>query len=163
MPGISGAGYYGFKVIGTLKLLSGLLAVAAGVGATRFLAHDPGPRLERISGHLGLDPQNHVIHAVISSLTGIDRTHLRAIAAGTFFYALLHIVEGIGLLLERPWAGYLVVIATGSLVPFEIYEIGARPTLLKIALFLLNLVIVIYLVITLKKEHVKRNQRDIGV
>ncbi len=32
MPVYSSTGYYGFKVIGTLKLLSGLLALAAGLG-----------------------------------------------------------------------------------------------------------------------------------
>ena len=106
--------------------------------------------------HLGLDPQNHVIHTVISRLTGIDRTHLRAIEAGTFCYALLHLIEGIGLILERDWAGYLVVIATSSLVPFEIYEIAKKPTLLRISLFLLNVGIVIYLIATLSKEHAMR-------
>ena len=30
MPAISGSGYYGFKVIGTLKLLSGLIAARRG-------------------------------------------------------------------------------------------------------------------------------------
>ncbi len=102
------------------------------MGATRFLAHDPGPKLERVVTHLGLDPQNQIIHAVISELTGIDRTHLRAIEAGTFFYAILHLIEGIGLILEHDWAGYLVVIATSSLIPFEIYEIAKKPTLLTI-------------------------------
>ena len=123
MPAISGPGYYGFKVIGTLKLLSGLIALVVGIGAVRFLEHDPGPRLERVVTHLGLDAQNHIIHTVISAVTGIDRNHLRAIEAGTFFYALLHMVEGIGLLMEKDWAGYLVVIATSTLIPFEIFEI----------------------------------------
>ena len=115
-------------MIGALKLISGLIAVVAGIGATRFLAHDPGPKLERAVTHLGLDPQNHMIHTVISRLTGVDQTHLRAIEAGTFFYAILHSIEGIGLILEKAWAGYLVVIATSTLVPFEIYEIVKRPT-----------------------------------
>ena len=97
MPAPPSSGYYGFKVIGTLKLLSGLLALAVGIGAVRFLDHDPGPKLERAVTHLGLDPQNEVIHRVMSAITGIDRTHLRAIQAGTFFYALLHTIEGVGL------------------------------------------------------------------
>jgi uncharacterized membrane protein (DUF2068 family) len=158
MSTISGSGYYGFKVIGGLKLLSGLLAVAVGIGATRFLSHDPGPKLERVVIHLGLDPQNHIIQTVISTLTGMDPAHLRAIEAGTFFYALLHTIEGIGLLLERTWAGYLVVIATGSLVPFEIYEIAKKPTILRFSLFFLNVAIVIYLIITLRKEHIHRSK-----
>jgi uncharacterized membrane protein (DUF2068 family) len=156
MPARSSPGYLGFKVIGTLKLVSGLIALVAGLGATRFLAHDPGPKLERVATHLHLDPQNHVIHTVISRLTGIDRAHLRAIEAGTFFYALLHLIEGIGLILERDWAGYLVVVATSSLVPFEIYEIIKKPTLVRLSLFLLNVGIVVYLAATLAKERAMR-------
>jgi uncharacterized membrane protein (DUF2068 family) len=158
MPARSSPGYVGFRVIGTLKLLSGLVALVVGLETTHFLKHDPGPRLERAVAHLGLDPHNHVIHGAISRLTGIDRAHLRTIEAGTFFYALLHLIEGIGLILERDWAGYLVVIATSSLIPFEIYEITKKPTLLRFSLFLLNVGIVIYLVATLARERALRAQ-----
>jgi uncharacterized membrane protein (DUF2068 family) len=160
MPARSNSGYYGFKVIGSLKLLSGVIALAVGIGAVRFLDHDPGPRLERAFTHLGLDPQNEVIHRLVSGITGIDRKHLRAIQAGTFFYALLHTIEGIGLLLERDWAGYLVVIATSSLIPFEIYEIAKKSSVLRIALFVLNVGIVIYLIATLKRERANRSQQN---
>ena len=159
MPARSSSGYYGFKAIGALKLLSGLIALAAGMGATRFLAHDPGPKLERVVTHLGLDPQNHLIHDVITKLTGLDPTHLRAIEAGTFFYAILHLIEGIGLILEQDWAGYLVVIATSTLIPFEIYEIGKKPTPVRFALFLLNVGIVVYLIVTIRKEHKHRAEQ----
>jgi uncharacterized membrane protein (DUF2068 family) len=150
--------HLGFEVIGILKLVSGVLALAVGLGILRLLGHDPGPRLDRALSHLGLDPQNHIIHSLISRLTGIDRTHLHAIEAGTFFYALLHSIEGIGLILQRDWAGYLVVIASGSLIPFEIYEIFQKPNLLRISLLVLNLGIVIYLIATLRKEHANRTK-----
>lgn len=156
MPARKSSGYYGFKVIGTLKLVSGVIAVIAGMGAFHFLTHEPGPKLERAASHLGLDPQNHLIHTLISTITGIDRTHLRALEAGTFFYAFLHLLEGIGLILEKTWAGYLVVIATSTLVPFEIYEIARRPTPLRFAFFFLNVGIVIYLIVILRKEHIQR-------
>src|SRR5947207_3578350 len=128
-------GAVGLRVIGILKLLSGAVALAVGIGLFRFLGHDPGPAAERIITHLGLDPHNYVIHNLISWLTGIDRTHLRAIEAGTFFYAALHLVEGIGLILRRHWAEYLVIVATSSLIPFEVYEIYRKPTALRVSLF----------------------------
>ncbi len=146
-------GYLGFKVIGILKLVSGALALAGGIGVFRFLGHDPGPAAERLVTHLGLDPHNYFIHEVIARITGIDRSHLRALEAGTFFYAVLHSIEGIGLILERDWAGYLVIIATSSLIPFEVYEIIRKFTVLRIALFALNVGIVIYLILALRKEH----------
>jgi uncharacterized membrane protein (DUF2068 family) len=155
----SRSGYFGFRVIGFLKVASGLLALVLGMAFVRFVNHDPGQSIERWSAHLGLDPHNHLINRIISALTGIDRSRLRAIQAGTFFYAILHLVEGIGLILERDWAGYLVVFATGSLVPFEIYEIVQKHSLVRITLLIANVAIVIYLIIQLRKHHAARAQR----
>jgi uncharacterized membrane protein (DUF2068 family) len=152
-------GRVGLKVIGILKLISGALALAVGIGVLKFLGHDPGPRAERIITHLGLDPQNQLIHTMISRLTGIDRTHLRALEAGTFFYAVLHAIEGTGLILGQHWAEYLVIVATSSLVPFEIYEIARKPNLVRFSLLILNVGIVIYLIATLKKQHRIRQDR----
>src|SRR5262249_62049143 len=86
-------------------------------------------------------------------LSVIDKTHLHAIEAGTFGYALLHFIEGIGLIMRRDWAAYLVVIASGSLIPFEIYEIARKPVLLRMGILVVNIVIVIYLIVTLRREH----------
>ncbi len=152
----SRSGYLGFRLIGVLKILSGLVALILGIGFAQFIGHDPGPRLERMSAHLGLDPQNHLIHRLISAITGIDRSRLRAIQAGTFFYAILHLVEGVGLFLERDWAGYLVVVATSSLIPFEVYEIFLKQSLPRITLLILNVGIVIYLAVELRKHHAAR-------
>jgi uncharacterized membrane protein (DUF2068 family) len=145
-------GYFGFKVIGIYKLATGAMALGFGIGVYRFFGHDPGPAAERFVAHLGLDPHNQIIHEVISRITGIDRNHLLALQVGTVFYALLHAIEGIGLLFERNWAGYLVIVASGSLIPFEIYGIARKFTALRIALLLLNVGIVIYLIVALHKE-----------
>jgi uncharacterized membrane protein (DUF2068 family) len=152
-----GSGYFGFKVIGTLKLISGAFSLAAGIGILHYIDRGEGINLERFVTHLGLDPQNHIIHTLISRVTGIDRVHLRAIEAGTFFYALLHLIEGIGLILERDWAGYLVIIATSSLIPFEIYEISQKLSVVRILILLVNLAIVIYLIVILRAEHRQRS------
>ncbi len=154
----SRTGYFGFRVLGFLKFASGLLAVVFGLAFVRFMNHDPGTSVERWSAHLGLDPHNHFINWIMSALTGIDRSRLRAIQAGTFFYAILHLIEGIGLIFEQDWAGYLVVIATSSLVPFEIYEIVQKHSLVRITALLVNLAIVAYLVIQLRKHHAARKK-----
>jgi uncharacterized membrane protein (DUF2068 family) len=159
MKRFPGSGYFGFKVIGALKLISGAVALAAGIGILHYLDRGQGQGLEPFVTHLGLDPQNHIIHTVISRLTGIDRVHLLTIEAGTFFYALLHLIEGIGLILEHDWAGYLVIVATSSLIPFEIYEIAKKLSLPRIALLVLNIAIVLYLIATLRAEHQYRGDR----
>ncbi len=148
--------HVGLRVIGVLKLISGATALLVGIGAFRFLGHDPGPHAERIITHLGLDPNNHVIHEAISRITGVSRSQLRTLEVGTFFYAALHTIEGTGLILGYHWAEYLVIFATGSLIPFEIYEMVRRFTSIRVGLFIVNVAIVIYLIATLKRDRRER-------
>jgi uncharacterized membrane protein (DUF2068 family) len=148
--------HVGLRVIGVLKLISGATALLVGVGVFHFLGNDPGPHAERIIIHLGLDPNNHIINEVISRITGVTRSQLRALEVGTFFYAALHTIEGIGLILGYHWAEYLVIIATGSLIPFEIYEIYRKFTYIRVGLFIVNVAIVSYLIITLRKDRRER-------
>jgi uncharacterized membrane protein (DUF2068 family) len=147
----------GFRVIGALKLVSGFAALCAGLGLVHFLKGDPEHTLMRVVTHTGLDPHNQVVHSLMSFLTGIDLKHLHAIQAGTVCYALLHAVEGIGLILGYQWAGYLVVVATGLLVPFEIYEVLRRLTLVRISLLCVNALILAYLITVLRREHRRRS------
>jgi uncharacterized membrane protein (DUF2068 family) len=78
--------------------------------------------------------------------------------AGTFFFSALRLVEGVGLFLERDWAGYLVVFATSSLIPFEIYEIIQKHSVPRIAILIVNIGIVAYLIVQLRKHHTARKK-----
>ena len=90
--------------------------------------------------------------AVVERVSNLDQKHLKAIGAGTFFYALLHTLEGTGLLLRRRWAGYLTIIMTGSLLPLEGYEVFRKTTAVRLAILLANLAIAVYLVVKLIRE-----------
>ena len=72
-------------------------------------------------------------------------THASVLAIGAIAYALLEGTEGVGLAMRRRWAEYLTVIATGILIPYELYEVVHRATLFKVGALLLNLAVVGYL------------------
>jgi uncharacterized membrane protein (DUF2068 family) len=150
----SGAeGLLGLRVVGAIKFASGLLLAAAGFGIFRLLHGDIGAALEHYVSRLHLDPENRLVHETLEHVAGLNRRQIRALGLGTFFYAALHLVEGTGLLFRRLWAGYLTVIASGSLLPLEIFEIARKATALRIAVLVVNAVIVIYLVAKLRREH----------
>ena len=71
--------------------------------------------------------------------------HITLLAVSAIVYAALEATEGVGLAMRRRWAEYLTVIATGVLIPYEAYEVVARPTLFKVGALLLNLAVVGYL------------------
>jgi uncharacterized membrane protein (DUF2068 family) len=131
------------------KLISDALAVrtlALGLGLLRLFHADVRERLEPIARGLRLDPENRVIHRLIVGLANIDRKRLEIIEAGTFVYAILHLVEGIGILRGKRWGGWLIILATSSLVPLECYELAQRFKLTRLLVLIFNLALVIYLI-----------------
>ena len=77
-------------------------------------------------------------------LTGTSG-HVKLAIAGAFGDAVLSAVEGLALRAGRPWAPWLVVIATGVLLPWELIEAIRRPGWLRIGLLAVNLAVVVYL------------------
>ena len=161
--GTSGRGPLGFKLVAAYKLVGAALLFAAGVGVFRLLKRDVGEALEHWVALLGLDPHGHYLSMAVSRLSGISRSQLRAIGFGTFFYAALSTVEGVGLLLRKRWAEFLTVFATGSLVPVEVYELTQKFSALRVAVLAGNVAIVIYLIGKLWEERRARGAGDGGM
>jgi len=136
----------GLRIIGSFKLVTALLLVGLGFGLFHHMGSGPGDQALHLVHDLRIDPENHYIHAVIERISGISPRQLRLIQVGTFLYALLYATEGVGLLWRKLWAEYFTVIATGSLIPLEIYEVWRRPTLVRLAILAINVAIVAYLV-----------------
>ncbi len=132
----------------------------AGFGIFRMMNRDLGESLERIVIHFHLDPENRLVHEAVARVAGIDRAHLKALGVGTFFYALLHMIEGTGLILLKPWAEYLTVIMTGSLLPLEIYEIYERRTAVRLAVLAVNLAIFLYILVKIRQERSQRASKN---
>ena len=63
-----------------------------------------------------------------------------------FLYAGLFAVEGVGLWRSKRWAEYLTIIATASLVPFEVYELIRHVSWPRVATLGINLLVVGYLI-----------------
>ena len=72
-------------------------------------------------------------------------THLIVLALIFLAYASLEAVEGVGLWFNRRWAEYLTFIATSVLIPYEIYELYLRVSVVKVVAFVLNVLVVAYL------------------
>ncbi len=142
----------GFRLIGAMKVSSGLLLVAAGFGIFRLLHRDLGTEVDEFVRRLHLDPENRLVHEAVSRISGIKPKQLKGLGIGTFFYALLHLVEGTGLILVKPWAEYLTVVATSVFLPLEIYEILQKPTILRFGIFFINVAILIYIVVKIRQQ-----------
>lgn len=145
----------GLWLIAALKLLKGISLLAVAIGALHYLHRDMEDTVAHWLDVFNVDPENRYLHHIIEKLMAVDDRQLRAISAGSFFYAGLLLTEGTGLMLEKHWAEYLTIIATASFLPLEIYEIFHHFHWGKVVLLLVNTAVVVYLVWV-----VKRNRRN---
>jgi len=83
----------------------------------------------------------------LSNAFTTSSSHLHLLGAVLLAYGAVEGVEAVGLWYQRRWAEYLTFIVTTSLLPLEIYEIVNRATPFKILAFVINVVVVIYLLL----------------
>jgi uncharacterized membrane protein (DUF2068 family) len=133
-------------LIGLLKLLKAVLFVLLGVGALRLLHKDLVDILTRAAIDLRFDPESHFVNVLLEKVSLLNDHRLKQISVAVFCYAALDVTEGIGLVLEKAWAEYLTLILTASFLPWELFEILRHITWLKVALLLINVLVLAYLV-----------------
>ena len=59
--------------------------------------------------------------------------------------------EGVGLLLRKRWAEYFTIFATASFIPLEVYELIKHFSLAKIAVIVINGLVVWYLILRVRE------------
>lgn len=141
----------GLRVIAAFKLLKALALIAAGVGALKLLHKDVAAIAEHWINMFQVDPHNHFIDLLLTKLSNVDDRRLKELSIGTFIYAGIFLVEGVGLALQKRWAEYFTIITTGSLLPIEIYEFVRRVNLGRCLVLGINLAVVAYLIFELRR------------
>jgi uncharacterized membrane protein (DUF2068 family) len=139
-------------LIALFKLAKGLALFAVGIGALHLLHRDLAQTFEHWINILRVDPDNSFVHKLLARVLQVNPHQLKALSVGTFIYSALLLTEGVGLLLRRTWAEYFTIITTGGLIPLELYEIFKHVTLAKIGVLAVNMAIVVYLVVRVRKD-----------
>ena len=138
-------------LIGAFKLVKGIALLMVGLGLLRMLHRDVAQTVNHWVQILRGDPENHYLHNAIARIMNVSPKQLRELSVGTFVYSAILLTEGIGLLARKHWAEYFTVISTGIFIPLEVYELFEHGTPIKFAVLLVNLLIVVYLIMRLKR------------
>ncbi len=79
--------------------------------------------------------------------------HVKFVALAAFLDAVLSAVEGLALRAGRWWAPWLVVVATASLLPWEVWRMVHRPAVVRALVLAVNIAVVVYLLRGVVREH----------
>ena len=134
------------RLIAVFKFLKAALLIALSVGIFRMMHQNIGMRVEHWVRALHLDPGNRHVEMLLARVSTLSPVEVTRLGLVGLFYAGLFLVEGTGLWLERRWGEWATVVISGMLIPVEMYELVRHPTILRVLLLVVNVVVVAYLI-----------------
>jgi uncharacterized membrane protein (DUF2068 family) len=146
------------RVFAVERFLRFLVIGAAAYGVWRFKYDRAGfqrvydnalPAIRALYQDLGFDVSHSRLLRLINDSFAFDSRWLPLLAIGLALYALIELVESIGLRQGRRWGEYFAMVATSIFLPLEVWDLTrGHITWLKVGALAINLLLVIYLVWT---------------
>lgn len=141
---------FGLIVIGIFKLVKSVLLLGLGIGLLINRDRDLGHIASRWINELSIS--HSVFDNLLAKLSSLQPRTLEHVAAGSFVYSALFLIEGVGLCRRKRWAEILTVAITASLLPFELYELFHRVTATRVIITVVNVAILGYLLVQLMHD-----------
>jgi len=97
---------------------------------------------------LGYNINRSSLVGLIHHALTLKPSTIRLIAAAAGAFAIIELIEGVGLWLAKRWGEYFAAVVTSIGLPYEIYDMWVKFTYIRLTAFLINLALVLYLVLT---------------
>ena len=107
--------------------------------------------LEDFSESYLLETKLKIVEFLLDKVLQIQPKTLLFSGLAAGFYAVLTVLEAVGLWYEKGWATILVLVLVGISIPPEIYELLEGFTVIKLAVFIANIAVLWYLLHHLPK------------
>lgn len=133
------------RAVATVEFLKGLVVLLAGFGVLSLVHRDAWDVAESFLEWLHISPDGHYAQVFLNLADQVTDRKVWAVAIGALAYSSLRFAEAYGLWRERPWAEWLALVSGAIYLPVEIYELARRPDFVRLAIFLINLAVVLYM------------------
>ena len=147
--------------IAGFKILKGLILLTVSLGLLPLVHADIATFFSRLFETLRLDADSRILHGVILKIDALQPHDVLMASLVSMAFAAVLLTEGIGLWYQMSWAAYVAVVSTSLFIPFEIYELVAQVTVMRMLLLIVNLAIVWYLVAQLKHHTLRSRRRSV--
>jgi uncharacterized membrane protein (DUF2068 family) len=135
----------GIRTVALFEASKGLIILIAGFALLNLIHKDLQSIAEEIVRHLHMNPARHYPRIFIEGAAGISDSKLKYLAAFAFLYSLIRFIEAYGLWHIKTWAEWFAILSGAIYIPIEIIGLFRHATIIKGSIFLINLIIVLYL------------------
>lgn len=140
------------KVVAVFEACKGLLVLFAGLALFSLIHQNIQSVAEQLVGHMHLNPVKHIPGIFIEAAGSLTDGRMLLFALFALLYSSMRFVEAYGLWFARRWAEWFALVSGSIYLPIELYELIKGVSWLKIIFVLINLLIVFYMTMMLKRH-----------
>ncbi|MBO0910976.1 MAG: DUF2127 domain-containing protein [Acidobacteria bacterium] len=130
------------RAIAAMEFAKGVAVLAAAI-SLRWV--DPTDVVGGFLGFLHVSPDHHIAQLLLRSADIIGNASLRTVVLLASLYSGLRFAEAFGLWRARAWAEWIALISGAVYLPFEVYQLVHRVSLLHASILLINLAVVVFM------------------
>jgi uncharacterized membrane protein (DUF2068 family) len=149
----------GVRAVAVLEAAKAAVVLLAGFGLLALIHRDVESLAARLIAHLHLNAASRFPRIFIDLAGGLTDARLWLLASLALVYAIVRGIEAYGLWRERAWAEWFALVTGGIYFPVEIYELLHGMSWIKIGAVFVNLAVVVYMGLALKRRHATRGRR----
>jgi uncharacterized membrane protein (DUF2068 family) len=149
-PGLPPAQRRILRAVASVELIKGIFVLAVGIIAILLVHKDAWLLAESLLAKLHISTDRHSAQLFLDFADDITDARLWAAARLAFAYSALRFVEAYGLWRMRTWAEWVAFGSGTLLIPLEIRELLRGVTLLRLGVFIGNLIIIFYMLYLLR-------------
>jgi uncharacterized membrane protein (DUF2068 family) len=143
----------GLRVIAAIEACKGLTSFLVALGLHELTGRNLQQMAEALVSHAHLNPASHLPGIFIQAVGTLPSVDLTLLAFGALAYSAVRLIEAYGLWKGLVWTEWFALGSGAIYLPFEIYEMVAHSSLLSVAVFVLNVIVVGYMARVLLVQH----------
>jgi uncharacterized membrane protein (DUF2068 family) len=135
----------GVRTVATIEFTKGVIVLLAGLGIFSMRHKDIWGVAESFLEFFHVNPYHHYVGVFIDLVYRVSDMRLWKIAVVAGVYAVLRFIEAYGLWYALPWAEWLAFFSGAIYIPFEVADLIHRPTWIRLAIVVVNALVVMYM------------------
>lgn len=132
----------GIRTVALFEAAKGAVVIVVGLGLLALIHHDIQRVAEEVVRHLHFNPAKHFPRIFSDAAAKVTDFRLWAMALAAMVYSLVRFVEAYGLWRQQVWAEWFGILSGSIYLPVEVYELTISISVVKVIIFLINLLIV---------------------
>lgn len=142
----------GLRIVAILEGAKGALVLLTGFGFLSLIHTDVHLAAIELIQHLHLNPASQYPEIFLNVSNNVTDMQLWAIAIDAMLYAIIRLIEAVGLWMQLQWAKWFGLLTGGIHIPVELYDVIQVVTLAKVSVLVVNVIIVAYLLFSVLKS-----------